>query len=71
MFWSAQKDVAEFRDLLDRLDDVTSNLEMRTKEVEELRRQVITQDNYVMQSAPMKEVEKNHLEGSAYRCFLY
>lgn len=54
----SSKDVAEFRDLLDRLDDVTSNLEMRTKEVEELRRQVITQDNYVMQSAPMKEVEK-------------
>src|SRR5699024_820914 len=43
----SSKDVAEFRDLLDRLDDVTSNLEMRTKEVEELRRQVITQDNYV------------------------
>ncbi len=54
----SSKDVAEFKELLDRLDNVTNDLESRTKELEELRRQVITQDNYVLQSPPMKEVEK-------------
>ncbi|MEG2148199.1 MAG: sigma 54-interacting transcriptional regulator [Clostridiales bacterium] len=58
----SSKDVAEIRDILTHLQDVTTELGQKDLQIEELKKKVITQDNYVLQSSPMQEVEKSILK---------
>lgn len=59
---TSSKDVAEIRDILSHLQDITTELGKKEHVIEELRKKVISQDNYVLESPPMKEVEKSLLK---------
>ncbi|MDO4542273.1 MAG: PAS domain S-box protein, partial [Bacillota bacterium] len=59
---TTSKDVAEIRDILSHLADVTTELGEKEHVIEELKKKVITQDNYILESPPMKEVEKSILK---------
>lgn len=59
---ATSKDVAEIRNILTHLEDVTTELGQKEQVIEELKKKVITQDNYVLESPAMKEVEKSILK---------
>jgi PAS domain S-box-containing protein len=59
---ATSKNIAELRDILSHLHDVTSELGIKEKQIKELQKKVITQENYVMESEAMREVKRSILK---------
>lgn len=59
---STSKNIAELQNILTHLQDITSELGIKEKQIKELKKKVISQENYVMESEAMREVKKNILK---------
>lgn len=58
----SSKDIAELRNILAHLQDITTELGQKEEQIKALKKKVITQDNYVLESHAMQNVEKNILK---------
>lgn len=59
---ASSKDIAELRNILAQLQDVTTELGQKEKQITELKKKIITQDNYVLESQAMQDVQKSILK---------
>lgn len=59
---ATSKNIAELRDILSHLQDITSELGQKEQQIKELKQKVITQENYVLESEAMQEVKKTILK---------
>lgn len=59
---ATSKNIAELREILSHLQDITSELGVKEKQIKELKKRVITQENYVLESEAMLEVKKSILK---------
>lgn len=56
---STSKDVKEISHLINELEQKKNEIGLKNKEIMELKERMITQDNYVLQSDAMKDIQKN------------
>ena len=59
---ATSKNLDEMRNVLTNLHNLTSELDKKESEIKELREQILTRENYVMESPAMQQVEKNILK---------
>lgn len=59
---STSKNIVELQNILTHLQDITSELGLKEKQIKELKRKVISQENYVLESEAMREVKKSILK---------
>ena len=56
---ATSKNLEEMRNVLSHLDEITSELGEKEKEITQLRRRIIAQEEYIIESPAMREAERN------------